>query len=213
MKSKSREPRGLDSFQTLRKSTRLSSDHGASDIPVEHAHTVVETELWKVVRVTETEIMETGVTEPEIMEEIPVTESEIMDEIGMAEHEVSEEVVVIDNDLMEGVTEVMEERGVTDKEVVISEENPEPAPRGKFDCEQCERKCRDNEALRRHMKIHRDVPKICQFCEETFSSLHQMLKHKKLCYYKCSQCKKVFKRISKFERHKRMHITECKRWT
>ena len=145
------------------------------------------------------EIAETVVTETGIGGDIGVTETESTDGIGMAEHEIMEEVVVIDNDIMEEVRAC----GLTDKE----------APRGKFDCEQCERKCRDNDALRRHMKVHKDVPKVCKFCEETFDSMYHMLNHKKMCYYKCSQCKKVFKRISKFERHKRMHIRESKRWT
>jgi hypothetical protein len=62
--------------------------------------------------------------------------------------------------------------------------------RGKYDCEKCKRKCRDSEALRRHMKVHRDEEIMCTFCKVTFNGSHQMLSHKKDCYFKCDECPK-----------------------
>ena len=57
-------------------------------------------------------------------------------------------------------------------------------PKGKFDCDQCARKCRDNEALRRPMKLHRGEHKLCKFCCESFNSLYVMQCHQKDCHYK-----------------------------
>ena len=106
----------------------------------------------------------------------------------------------------------MEGQASASQETVPRAEVSRTDQKGKFDCDQCKRKCRDSEALRRHMKIHKESQAVCPFCKEAFQSVYQVLHHKKQCFYKCNQCIKVFKRIAKFEKHIRMHTREDKRW-
>ena len=127
----------------------------------------------KEVKVPEKRIEETdNVGETNMVEEID-KDVEETDDVGETNgvkdtdkdvEETDKDVEETDKDVEETDKDVEESDNVvevTNKDVgetdnEIEETATEENPRGKYDCKTCKRKCRDNETLRRHLKIQRE---------------------------------------------------------
>ena len=137
-------------------------------------------------------------------------------EIGADVMEAVPDTVEIEADVIEAVPGIVE---IGAEEVVVAEDGGGDVGQRKKQCDQCDYSTNSSCNLSRHkFKLHTesDESYTCThpWCSAVFDTLHEMVKHRMLCYLVCPrpECRgKTFKKFNKYERHMTAHVNRDNR--